>query len=1272
MNAVGKLGSYISRGVYTVSGPFHPFGGAVDIIVVQQPDGGFKSSPWYIRFGKFQGVLKTKEKIVSISVNGVEAGFHMYLDHKGEAHFLKESDTEEGEAVILAQTSGDEAEERLGDIVKGESAVLPQTSGSEREEKLKNTEGGEAATSSLTSGGEKEEIVEDAQCRNIQSCKYDGSLSDSAARNCAQNGKILSRTTSRRSRILGLMFGRKSIKEIELNEVVDRVNSLERAEIAANLLELKWSTNLVDSNDSRKKPTDREDFFPKNSTGEKEGKQQILPLDVAQDCDGKTNSSGGCLVDNFEASVVGREYFKERANCDSVNLREEDMAIEMNSSRSEATSLRTVSFNQVSQESADNPTGSSGTILSTGNRESHDNSDGSLVTEVLFEQKNTCTSGLNGHVENSSAESNELTSNTLGVEGCEVNFLSENSNLRDVSFDVQRPVVPASSHVMVQKLKETFEASAFSVSANGSEKQETCGKTLESSTTSYDISSERACTTSYLQKISPMGDELKEGSDVLDDRSFVGLHQKFELTDSVSIDAPTKPLANGAFLSGEVPAEFHPSENAGLLNSDSGTTYQDVVIEKRNQEIDRNTTSCSFHDNQQENGIYLHPCSNDFLMSDQKTGSDSETMWNCIGNFHDFLNESSQLNKIGSSEKNEVKNSCLSDMLNNSQDSDASSGPIAVEAEVKSLENPEEDQFLFGDLDGFVINETKVEVSFKAADEKDKPHLLYAECEGVEGQTLKDISDEELSDDLIEDSRTQTSPMTIPRNKTYLEDSQISPKSLPAIRSYIHDLERSHRPHPLSSSLDVIFDKSMGDLSRFKCSNALNMEDGSQSKVLQDYCTYEAVASTLDTKNDHAPKGIAIRPVVELSLCRHLLYEGMGLGAASQAFNSEKVTVDKFHALGPSLLKNDKLVARIGGRYVPWSSAAPIVLQIIIFGHEPIFEPQDVILVERVEKNGKEDASSTRALSEGSWNLWPFGFRRSKTIKYVQSTHENINQVKPIAASMTTKSLNSDNNDMQKPKNMKKKVRWLTPSSEDLTSLNLKEGPNVVTFSFSTAMLGRQQVDARIYLWKWNTQIVISDVDGTITRSDVLGQFMPLVGIDWLQTGVAHLFSAIKDNGYQLLFLSARAISQAYLTRQFLLNLKQDGKELPLGPVVISPDGLFPSLYREVIRRAPHEFKISCLEAIKALFPIDCNPFYAGFGNRDTDEVSYLKVGIPRGKIFIINPKGEVAVNRRVDTKSYTSLHALVNGMFPPMSSREQEDFNSWNFWKMPIPEIAI
>lgn len=86
MYAVGRL---ISKGVYTVAGPFHPFGGAVDIIVVQQQDGSFKSSPWYVKFGKFQGMLKRAEKVVNIAVNDDEKlDFHMYLDSTGSLFFL--------------------------------------------------------------------------------------------------------------------------------------------------------------------------------------------------------------------------------------------------------------------------------------------------------------------------------------------------------------------------------------------------------------------------------------------------------------------------------------------------------------------------------------------------------------------------------------------------------------------------------------------------------------------------------------------------------------------------------------------------------------------------------------------------------------------------------------------------------------------------------------------------------------------------------------------------------------------------------------------------------------------------------------------------------------------------------------------------------------------------------------------------------------------------------------------------------------------------------
>ncbi|CAJ1978280.1 unnamed protein product, partial [Sphenostylis stenocarpa] len=95
MNVVGKVGSLITQGVYLVATPFHSFGRAVDVIVVQQPDGKFRCTPWYVRFRKFQGMLKGAEKVVRINVNGVEAHSHMYLDNSGEAYFVKEVDDED-------------------------------------------------------------------------------------------------------------------------------------------------------------------------------------------------------------------------------------------------------------------------------------------------------------------------------------------------------------------------------------------------------------------------------------------------------------------------------------------------------------------------------------------------------------------------------------------------------------------------------------------------------------------------------------------------------------------------------------------------------------------------------------------------------------------------------------------------------------------------------------------------------------------------------------------------------------------------------------------------------------------------------------------------------------------------------------------------------------------------------------------------------------------------------------------------------------------------
>lgn len=50
-------------------------------------------------------------------------------------------------------------------------------------------------------------------------------------------------------------------------------------------------------------------------------------------------------------------------------------------------------------------------------------------------------------------------------------------------------------------------------------------------------------------------------------------------------------------------------------------------------------------------------------------------------------------------------------------------------------------------------------------------------------------------------------------------------------------------------------------------------------------------------------------------------------------------------------------------------------------------------------------------------------------------------------------------------------------------NLQLKEGPNEVVFSVTTQYQGTCRCHGTIYLWNWDDKIIISDIDGTITRS---------------------------------------------------------------------------------------------------------------------------------------------------------------------------------------------
>lgn len=48
-----------------------------------------------------------------------------------------------------------------------------------------------------------------------------------------------------------------------------------------------------------------------------------------------------------------------------------------------------------------------------------------------------------------------------------------------------------------------------------------------------------------------------------------------------------------------------------------------------------------------------------------------------------------------------------------------------------------------------------------------------------------------------------------------------------------------------------------------------------------------------------------------------------------------------------------------------------------------------------------------------------------------------------------------------------------------------------------------EEINLKIFLWDHSEKIVISDIDGTITKSDILGQILP----KWIHEGVTKLFT---------------------------------------------------------------------------------------------------------------------------------------------------------------------
>jgi len=126
----------------------------------------------------------------------------------------------------------------------------------------------------------------------------------------------------------------------------------------------------------------------------------------------------------------------------------------------------------------------------------------------------------------------------------------------------------------------------------------------------------------------------------------------------------------------------------------------------------------------------------------------------------------------------------------------------------------------------------------------------------------------------------------------------------------------------------------------------------------------------------------------------------------------------------------------------------------------------------------------------------------------------------------------------------------------------------------------------------------------------------------------------------------------------------------------MSPDRTIAALRRELYIRKPEVFKMACLRDIKSLFGPSRTPFYAGFGNRLTDALSYRSVSIPSNRIFTINSNAEVSLDLLSLNKlrySYVNMREVVDHYFPPVNTLVKgggEEYTDFTYWRDPVLDL--
>ena len=193
------------------------------------------------------------------------------------------------------------------------------------------------------------------------------------------------------------------------------------------------------------------------------------------------------------------------------------------------------------------------------------------------------------------------------------------------------------------------------------------------------------------------------------------------------------------------------------------------------------------------------------------------------------------------------------------------------------------------------------------------------------------------------------------------------------------------------------------------------------------------------------------------------------------------------------------------------------------------------------------------------------------------------------------------------------------------------------------------RIPLSVYVFGQDDKIIVSDIDGTITKSDTRGFFGGALGCKVHHENVDEFLRGLNENGYKIIYLTARNLRYMSYTKNYLFEKiavnNVNGVGLPKYPVLCIPQEFAVAALADESQAVLG--KSSSLNNVLSLFENPSDMFVGAYGNKNSDAEAYKNVGISLNKTFIINKQSEIT-NVLSDEKTTFQLQIEdLNNLFP-------------------------